>query len=154
MHHGSSSAARWWATCPLCRRDVHYLLPLHRKNDVECPPTPPPHTVSVSEMTTSAPSMSLGGGGNCKKTFFRCLREKLVSDAFAYLMVVVVVGSSAGALICVTIPPTACSGSSEVKCKQSGRYHPHIGNGGLRVEKPTQHNTGIRLMPRINCSSD
>lgn len=40
-HNAGSSAARWWASCPLCRRDVHHLLPLYHNKELECVTTPP-----------------------------------------------------------------------------------------------------------------
>lgn len=35
MHQGGIGVTRWLVSCPLCRRDVHFLLPLHRNYDPE-----------------------------------------------------------------------------------------------------------------------
>ncbi|VDK36605.1 unnamed protein product [Taenia asiatica] len=37
MHQGGIGVTRWLVSCPLCRRDVHFLLPLHRNYDPERP---------------------------------------------------------------------------------------------------------------------
>lgn len=41
--------SRWMVSCPLCRRDVHFLLPLHANYDPENPQSPiPPSSLPLS----------------------------------------------------------------------------------------------------------
>ena len=52
MHQGGIGVTRWLTACPLCRRDVHFLLPLHRNYDPEHPESPPltqPKAASAKE---------------------------------------------------------------------------------------------------------
>uniref|UniRef100_A0A5K3FC77 E3 ubiquitin-protein ligase n=1 Tax=Mesocestoides corti TaxID=53468 RepID=A0A5K3FC77_MESCO len=69
MHQGGISSTRWLASCPLCRRDVHYLLPLHRTTNSE-------NAVSSSEATTAVSAHKVP---DAHSPVFQCLREKLTS---------------------------------------------------------------------------
>ncbi|VDO03822.1 unnamed protein product [Rodentolepis nana] len=96
MRHGGGAMSRWMASCPLCRRDVHFLLPLHADYEPDNPSyhTPPPplstplHT-STPEVATSAPTeiaavttvpmeqSDLPVADTQPKTFISILRKRL-----------------------------------------------------------------------------
>ncbi|VUZ38911.1 unnamed protein product [Hymenolepis diminuta] len=49
MRHGGGGMSRWMVSCPLCRRDVHFLLPLHANYDPENRQSPiPPSSLPLS----------------------------------------------------------------------------------------------------------
>nr|CDS16757.1 E3 ubiquitin protein ligase UBR3 [Echinococcus granulosus] len=100
MHQGGIGVTRWLVSCPLCRRDVHFLLPLDRNYSPEHSES---HSTSqqkalsenklaegadvvaaekTSDVATVVPAMAdtLAQQSTPPETFIQCLRERLASE--------------------------------------------------------------------------
>lgn len=123
MHQGGAGVTRWMASCPLCRRDVHFLLPLYDPEHPRSPP--PPHGVIINEEHAKPVSIALTSavepsasrehtaGTNPGETspsttwhaklFTQTLRKKLVIECLFYTlsMMVFILGFTMFRFVCL-----------------------------------------------------